>query len=165
MPAEFEIRPNEATFRRLAAALAAEGTGTRLRADLADEIGDAVEPAVHQVKAALMGMDHGGLAHAGEPLRSAVAAGIDDRIILTGRSAGVRVVASSSGMPRGFRHAPKRINSRGWRHPVFGNRNVVVRQIGAPGFFDDTIERRRARYRAAVRRAMQRSADRIKRKA
>lgn len=164
MPAEVTIRADQRTFDSLARAMEREASG-RMRRDLADELEDAVDPAVHEVRAALMGMQAGGLGHAGEPLRAAVAAGIQDRVILTGRTAGVKVIASSLGMPRGFWRAPKRLNARGWSHPVFGRRNVTVRQVGAPGFFDDTLERHRAQCRAAVARAMQKSVNRIERKA
>ena len=163
MPAEVEIRPDQGSFRAVTRALEREGNGRRLKADLVDELHDAVGPAVHEVRGALMVEGGGGLGHAGEPLRAAVAAGISDQTILTGRAAGVKVIASKTGMPRGFRNAPKRLNARGWRHPVFGRRDVVVRQVGAPGFFDDTLAAHRERYRRAVARAMTKSVNRMER--
>lgn len=165
MAAEVTIRADQSTFNRLAGALARE-SGGRLRESVADELGDAVDPAVHAARAALMGAAHGGMPHGGEPLRTAVAAGVADHIVLGGASAGVRVVARATGMPRGFRNAPKRLNSRrGWRHPVHGRADVWVRQIGAPGWFDDTLSRGQERYRAAVRRAIEKSVNRIERRA
>lgn len=160
---DVELRADQGSFDAVVRALKAEEDGRALRRDLADELEDAVEPAIGHVRGALLAMDTGGIPHGGEPLRAAVSAGVDDEIILTGRSAGVRVKASSRGMPRGFRNAPKRLNAkRGWRHRVFG-RDVWVRQIGAPGWFDDTLEARRERYRRAVVKAMEQSVDRIER--
>lgn len=162
--AEVEIRADQQSFNRVARAVESEAGGRRLRADLVDELEDAVDPGVTEVRAAVMGMQTGGLPHGGEPLRPAVAAAIDDEIALSGSSLGVRVVARTTGMPRGFRLAAKRLNATRWRHPVFGGR-VVVTQIGAPGFFDDTLARRAPAARRGVVRAMQKSIDRMSRKA
>lgn len=164
MPAEVRIEADQASFNRVARAVHEESNGRRLRADLVEELDQAVTPAVQQVRAALSGMRSAGPPHAGESIRAAVAAGIGSEIVLRGRSAGVRVVARTDRMPRGFRHAPKRINAPHWRHQVFG-RDVWVSQVGAPGFFDGTLAQYSGRARDAVQRAMERSVDRIARKA
>lgn len=161
--AEVTIRADQRSFDRVARAVQSEAGGRRLRADLVDELEDAVDPAVHEVRSALLGMHTGGLAHGGEPLRAAVAAGIHDQVVLTGSAAGVRVIASKEGMPRGFRLAAKRLNARGWRHPVFGGR-VTVRQVGAPGFFDDTLSRYAPAARRGVERAIENSVNRMARR-
>lgn len=164
MPAQVRIEADQASFRRVAHAVADEADGRKLRADLVRELQQVAGPVVQQIRAALYGMPTGGTPHAGMPLRAAVAAGIGSEIVLRGRSAGVRVVASNRGMPRNFRHAPKRLNSTRWRHQVFG-RDVWVTQIGEPGYFDRTASQVHTRARAGVRQAMQDSVDRIARKA
>jgi hypothetical protein len=156
-----EARADFASFERVAAAIKEEEDGKQLRLDLIAGFRAALEPAVNEVRSALMAMGSGGL-HA-EPLREAVARQIKTQVRLSGRSAGVRIRAGKNGMPRGFRNAPKRINQRSWRHQIFGT-DAWVTQVGAPGYFDDTVERGRSRYEAAAYRALDNVAERIGRK-
>lgn len=157
----YAIEADRRSFARVERALRDEADGRELRRDLADNLHSALEPAVGAVRAAVMSMATGGLPHAGEPLRVAVAAGVQVEVQLSGRAAGARIVATKHGMPRGFAQAPKRLNARrGWRHKVYG-RDVWVRQVGAPGWFDDTLRRGQERYRTAVRVALDRVARRI----
>lgn len=150
-------------LRDIATALKYEENGSRLRRQLAKELREAVAPAVADAKGRLMSMGSSGRARHGEPLRRAVASRMQVQARLTGKAAGVKVRARKSGMPRGFANAPKRLNrDGGWRHPVFGNRNVWVEQRGAPGWFDDPMQQRTAEYRAAVERAVKGMADRIR---
>jgi len=147
----------------VATALRYEEDGLRLRRQLAKELRQAVEPAVASAKAQIMSMGSAGLAHEGEPLRSAIARQVKAQTTLTAKSAGVRVRVSTRGMPRGFRQAPRRTNRDNWRHPVFGNRDVWVTQRGKPGWFDDPLNARRAEYRTRVERAVSDMAARISR--
>jgi len=151
-------------LRDVATALRYEEDGLRLRRALASELRQAVAPAVTQARAEVMSIGSAGLAEKGEPLRNAVARGVRASARLSGDKAGVRVAASKKGMPRGFRNAPKRLNrAGGWRHPVFGNREVWVHQIGKPGWFDDPLQARKAQYRAAAAKVVRDTADRIQR--
>lgn len=158
-----EARADEASFTRVARALADEGDGQELRTDLAEGLHAALEPGLAEVRSALMGMATGGLPHGGEPLRQAVAAGTQIDVQLGGQSAGARISVSKHGMPRGFANAGKRLNQRQFRHRVYG-RDMVVIQVGAPGWFDDTLARGATRYRLAAARALDNVADRIGRK-
>lgn len=150
-------------LRDVGTALKYEEDGMRLRRQLAKELRDAVAPAVAEAKGRVLAIGSAGLPHDGGSLRSAVASRVQTQARLTGKSAGVRVRARKSGMPRGFANAPKRLNrDGGWRHPVYGNRDVWVRQLGAPDWFDDPLQARKAEYRAAVERAVRGMADRIR---
>lgn len=150
-------------LRDISTALRTEQDGVRLGRDLARRLRQAVEPAVSEAKGRVLAMDSGGLRGDGGSLRAAVAAKVGAQALLSGKRAGVRVRARKSGMPRGFANAPKRLNSdKGWRHPVFGNRDTWVSQVGAPNWFDDPMQARVGEYQAAVRQAVQDMADRIR---
>lgn len=157
-----EIRPDSASFRRVAAALDDEADGKEFRRDLATALHAALSPGVDAVRSAVLGMDSGGIREGGEPLRQAVAAGVVSEVRLDQGTARIR--ARKRGMPRNFPNAPKRLNqARGWRHPVFSP-DVWVSQRGRPGWFDDTLRRLRPQLRAAAGEALQARATRITRR-
>lgn len=158
------IEPDHATFQRVAAAVSAEADGREWANDLARELHTILEPAVYEVRSALMGMSTSGLPHAGEPLRQAVAANVEALARFDGRRPGARIRAKETKTVRNFATAPRRLNSRrGWRHPVFGNDERWTNQIGAPGWFDDTLRRLRPRLRRAAEAALRDRARRIAR--
>lgn len=157
-----ELSIDQQALQAVARALAKEDDGKKLRRDLAKNIRHALEPAVDDIKAGVMAMGHAGLATVGAGLRESVAKGIKAEARLTGRSTGARVRARRTPGVRGFTHAPRRLNRKGgWRHPVFGDREVWVEQIGVPDFFDRPLTSRRAALRAAVLQAMEDAAERI----
>lgn len=161
MAGTFQVTADD--LRDISTALRTEQDGVRLGRDLARRLRQAVEPAVTEAKGRVLAMDSGGLRRDGGSLRAAVAAKVGAQALLSGKRAGVRVRARKSGMPRGFANAPKRLNSdKGWRHPVFGNRDTWVSQVGAPNWFDDPMQARVGEYQAAIRQAVQDMADRIK---
>ncbi|GIH29095.1 hypothetical protein Aph01nite_74050 [Acrocarpospora phusangensis] len=156
-----ELSADQQALQALARALGREADGKKLRRDLAKELRQALQPAVGEIKAGLMSIGSGGLPADGEPLRPAVARKIKAEARLSGRQTGARVRARRTEAVRGFRHAPKRLNSaKGWRRPVFGTGLWVV-QLGKPGYFDDPLERRRGEFRTAVHKAMEDAAARI----
>lgn len=68
---------------------------------------------------------------------------------------GVRIVIQSSKLPPDQRTLPRHLDSeKGWRHPVFGDRDVWVHQKGRP-YFAVTIKRRAPAFRRAVLEAME----------
>lgn len=74
---------------------------------------------------------------------------------------GIRIISDSSAMPPKQQTLPKRLDSpKGWRHPVFGNREVWVTQKGKP-WFGATISQRAPDFRAAVVDAMDLARDAI----
>lgn len=158
----YEIQVDRGDWYRAARALESEANEPLRKA--MDNLRAAAGPAVGLVRAAVMA-GGGGLPHAGEPLRGAIAAGIHLSVDLGAGSGRVSVIAPKYVAPRGFANAPKRYNQRrGWRHRVYG-RDVWVVQVGAPGWFDDTLRVDREKYRVAVRRALEDTAQEIARKA
>ena len=51
---------------------------------------------------------------------------------------------------------------RGWRHPVFGDRDAWVQQRGRPDYFYGTVWDGRDQVKSAVESAMQEAADSLK---
>lgn len=113
----------------------------RARERLGAELRNAMAPVVADVRSQALALRSNGSKHTG--MRTRLAAGV--RAEANGNN--VRVVAASPGpgmdaLPRGFDNGPK-----GWRHPVFGNRDVWVQQRGGSWFRDpiakhhDPIER------------------------
>lgn len=157
------IEPDDASFRRLVRALNEEAHGTAWQSDAADELEDALQPGVSAVRGAIMGMATGGLPHAGESLRVAVAGAVEPVVRFAGPRPGARIRAKTITL-RGFTQAPRRLNARSWRHPIHGS-DVWVTQIGAPGWFDETLKVTHPRLAAGARKALERRAERISRKA
>lgn len=67
---------------------------------------------------------------------------------------GVRFVVQSAALPPSQRTLPRHLDSaKGWRHPVFGDREVWVEQKGRP-YFGATIKKRAPAFRRAIVQAM-----------
>ena len=147
----------------MAKILRKEADGKALRKELAANLRKASEPARDAARSSIMQMHSAGLPHEGEPLREAIARRIVTEARLSGRSTGAKVKAKRKGMPRGFEHAPKRLNRQSFRHKVFG-KDVWVEQVGKPRWFDDAMRDNAAQWRQAVVAAMNHTAERIARK-
>ena len=78
-------------------------------------------------------------------LRAGIASGTRVQI-LAGNRAGVQIVTRAN-LARAWA-------ARGWRHPVYGNRDAWAGQVGNPGYFADTIWASRTKTRRAVEQAM-----------
>lgn len=90
-------------------------------------------------------------ARRGGGLRSTVASAT--KLQITAK--GVRFIVDSKRLPVSQRNLPKRLDAeRGWRHPVFGNREVWVAQHGGP-WFGATIKQKAPAFRAAVVKGME----------
>lgn len=86
----------------------------------------------------------------GHGLRASVARGIKSKVSYTGRKLGARITVDPKGLPQSQRKLPRYLNRpKGWRHPVWGNRERWVEQHGEP-YFDDPIRRHRDEVRKAV---------------
>lgn len=165
-------------WKRLAKRLRAAGRGD-LRKELRKRIADAGRPAVEEVKAAVQAIpvtSHGGgtarrakyaalvagrrAQRRGGNVRSAAAKAFRrphglrrdvaaaTRMMITAR--GVRIIVDVSKLPESQRTLPRHLDSaKGWRHPVFGNKNNWVGQKGRP-YFASTIQRRAPQIRQAV---------------
>lgn len=156
------IEVDQKSFDALTRALHREADGKELERDFVERLEAAVTPAAEAAKSSILSMSSSGSTTDGISIRAAVASQVAVQVRLGGRSPGVSIKAGKTGMPRGFANAPKRLNSRkGWRHQVYGNPDVWVTQLGKPGWFDDTIQRRRAAATKAAKKAMDNMAQRI----
>lgn len=102
-------------------------------------------------------------AEAGAGLRESIARAVAGSISTSSARTGVSVTwkAAAAKMPNRQRRLPKDFNSpKGWRHPVFGNRENWVAQKGTP-FFDVVIKRHREDLGRKVVDGMQKAADSI----
>ncbi len=146
----------------LVRALRSEADGKELRRDLIRGLRAVAEPAAMAARGAILSMGTGGVSQAEPGLRTSVAAATKV-VVRTGKNRpGVAVRVKKNTMPRGFRNAPKRLQSKkGWRHPVFGNREIWVTQRGKPGWFDDTLRKAAPEARAAMGQVLENVARRI----
>jgi hypothetical protein len=145
----------------LVRAIRAEEDGKDLRKELAKNMREALKPGATQAKSQIMSMSSAGLRTA-PALRSSIARKIRPEVKLGGRWSGARVKAFKTKNVRGFPNAPKRTNrASGWRHPVWGNREVWVNQHGKVDWFDRSFQGREGVYKAAVEAAMENMARRI----
>lgn len=97
-------------------------------------------------------------------LRAGIAAGIQVKV-MTGKRAGVTIVASSKAMGAGRESLVRAWeigggSARGWRHPVYGH-DVWTTQRGHP-YFAKTIFDHRPGIRAAVESSMTEAAASLK---
>ncbi|MGW0914651.1 hypothetical protein ACWD1Z_23280 [Streptomyces sp. NPDC002784] len=146
----------------LTRAIRAEEDGKELRKELAKNMREALKPGAAEAKSSIMAMPSSGLMATAPALRSSVARKIRPEVKLGGRWSGARVKAVKTKNVRGFPNAPKRLNrAGGWRHPVYGNREVWVQQHGKVDWFDDAFKGREGAYKAAVEEAMEDMARRI----
>jgi hypothetical protein len=114
----------EAALRRVDANAAAD-FAAKIRAG-AEELADETRKAVMQIPT--YGHKHTGL-------RGRVAQGVG--VKLTGK--GVQVTASMN--RKDERNLPAYLDQRdGWRHPVFGNRSVWVRQTTGGSWFSEVLQ-------------------------
>jgi len=144
----------------LVRAIRAEEDGKELRKELAKNMREALKPGAQQAKDSIMGMVS---LHGATPaLRTSIARKIRPEVKLGGRWSGARVKAFKTKNIRGFPNAPKRTNrASGWRHPVYGNRDVWVHQRGKLEWFDRAFRGREGLYKQAVEQAMEDMARRI----
>lgn len=151
------MRPDRASFDRVARALQAESSGREHRHDLSSQMHAALAPGAAAARSALMSRGGGG-PHEGAPLRPAIAA----QVMVAPLNSGASIIAGKQGIPRGFANAAKRFNSRSFRRRVYGKSFVV--QVGAPGWFDDTLSHMHSQLRAAALQVLAGRARRISRK-
>jgi hypothetical protein len=96
-------------------------------------------------------------------LRATIAASTGVQTNLSNAKPSVKIVVRRSSLPPDQRRLPSRLNRlSGWRHPVFGNREIWVNQKGRP-YFDVTIRRHTPALRRAVVRAVDRAAQQVAR--
>lgn len=162
MDAPLEVKVDAADLVRIGRAMRAEADGKLLRRDLVAEIRTAVAPGVSAVQGKLRSMQHNSATLSSPALGSYLASKVKTQVRLAGRSAGVAVRIPKTPELRGFANAAKRLNKQSWRHKVYG-RAWVAQQSQIPGYFDETLEKGKPEYRAAVLEAILRMKRRLAR--
>jgi hypothetical protein len=154
-----ELTPQN--LRQISRALKAEEDGKELRKELAANMRDALKPGAANAKSAIMSMAST-TPHSGPALKTAIARKIRPEVRITGRFPGAKIKAFKTKTLRNFPNAPKRTNrASGWRHPVYGNREVWVQQAGKVKWFDHAFEGQQAHYRRQVQFALADMVNRI----
>ncbi|GAA4676893.1 hypothetical protein GCM10023347_34070 [Streptomyces chumphonensis] len=154
-----ELTPQN--LRQISRALKAEEDGKELRKELTKNMREALKPGAARAKNNIMAMESS-TPHGGPALKSAIARKIRPDVRISGRFPGAKIKAFKTPNTRGFANAAKRTNrASGWRHPVFGNREVWVQQHGKIGWFDRAFEGQRNEYKAAVEAALTEMAERV----
>ncbi|HEX4812252.1 MAG TPA: hypothetical protein VFV66_05815 [Nonomuraea sp.] len=157
--AHLELTPQN--LRQISRALRAEEDGKELRKELTRNMREALKPGAAQAKAGIMSMASA-TPHGGPALKSSIARKIRPEVRISGRFPGAKIKAFKTPSLRGFAQAAKRTNrSSGWRHPVYGNREVWVQQHGKTKWFDHAFEGQRDHYKQAVESALSDMAERI----
>lgn len=158
---DIHVEVDQTSLLKLTSALDAESDGKTLMRELAVDLSRAMESAASLARSNVLGLASAGLTR-GASLRTAIAAGVDTKVRLGGDHVVVAVKVSKDGMPRGFRNAPKRLNSRkGWRHQVYGTDTWVSQRALPPEWFDRAMRLRQPTARRAAERAVNRMAERI----
>lgn len=148
-------------LRAVSRALRAEEDGKALRKELTKNMRDALRPGAAQAKSAIMSMAST-TPHAGPALKTAIARKIRPEVRISGKFPGAKIKAFKTKNLRGFPNAPKRTNrASGWRHPVYGNREVWVQQTGKVKWFDRAFEGQDAHYKRQVQFALADMVNRI----
>lgn len=94
-------------------------------------------------------------------LRENIAAATGSSVTTRPNAVNLTFRVRSGGLPPSQRKLVKRWNkASGWRHPVFGNREIWVKQVGRP-YFDKTIGEQRDTVREGVLSAMESAAEKI----
>lgn len=152
-PLSFGIRDSD--FRRVAESL--RRAGGELPGELRKAMKKAVRPVVARVRANARALAVHGEKHTG--LRGRLAAAVRAQSSTRTRP-GVRIVASLR--DRDERSLPRYTDngSEGWRHPVFGNRHVWVKQYGG-SWFKEEIADSRAEISRALQQVLKEAADKV----
>lgn len=154
-----ELTPEN--LRAISNALKAEEDGKQLRKELTKSMREALKPGAADAKSAIMSMASS-TPHGGPALKSGIARRIRPEARITGKFPGARVKAMKTPNLRGFANAAKRTNrASGWRHPVYGNREVWIQQHGKLKWFDHAFEGKQGHYQRAVQFALAEMVNRI----
>jgi len=94
-------------------------------------------------------------------LRDQIAAATGASVSASDRKVALAFKVRAGNLPPSQRKLPRRWDKPGgWKHPVFGNRNVWVKQVGGP-YFSSTIRKGRDQVTAGVVAAMTVAAEKI----
>lgn len=159
--ASLNLRLTPQNLRNISSALRAEEDGKELRKELTRNMREALKPGAVQAKSNIMSMASA-TRHGGPALKSSIARKIRPEVRISGKFPGAKIKAFKTPNIRGFANAAKRTNrASGWRHPVYGNREVWAQQTGKVKWFDHAFEGQRNTYEHAVKSALADMVNRI----
>ncbi|MEU9643596.1 hypothetical protein [Streptomyces sp. NPDC048188] len=159
--ASLGLELTSSNLRNISNALRAEEDGKELRKELTKNMREALKPGAARAKSSIMSMAST-TPHDGPALKTSIARKIRPEVRITGKFPGAKIKAFKTKNLRNFPNAPKRTNrASGWRHPVYGNREVWVQQTGKVKWFDRAFEGEQAHYKRQVQFALAAMVNRI----
>ena len=159
MVAHFEMRTGK-DLKRIAPELR-RMDNKQLKSEFGRELRAAAKPMVPAVKAAIREIPSK-RPYTASGLRGRMTRAVKLEVRTTGRDAGVRIRVDGRKMPSGDKNLQSYMEGvkKPWRHPVYGNREVWVKQQPKPYFFK-TVDRIGTSARRDVNKAMDRVAKKI----
>lgn len=147
----YELRGGK-DLARISRELRRAGNGKELIKQYRKDLRAAAKPMVPAVKAAIRAIPAATGQHTG--LRARMARAVKLTVKTSGKRAEISVRVDGRKMPAGEGALPAYMDGRKkpWRHPVYGNSNVWVRQDPHP-YFDRAIWPLTRKSRAAIRTA------------
>lgn len=149
--ASYELRGGK-DLARIVRELRKTGDGKTLVKQYRKDLRAAVKPMVPAVRASIRAIPAASGQHTGLRQRMAKATALT--VKTSGRKAEIAVRVDGRKMPSGEGALPAYMDGRkrSWRHPVYGNTRVWVRETPHP-YFDRAIAPLVPRSKAAIRRA------------
>jgi hypothetical protein len=159
MVASLELRTSK-DLKRIAAELRSTGN-KQLKSEFGKELRAAARPMVPAVRRAIRQIPSK-RGYSADGLRGRMSKAVKLEVRTTGRDAGVRIRVDGRKMPDKQRALQSYMEGlkKPWRHPVYGNKEVWVKQDAHPYFFR-TVAPLGLRTRQNVNRAMDRVAKKI----
>lgn len=155
MAARVELHVDQRRLAALQRNLKQAG-GKGLDRELRKGLREAAKPIADAERAAARGLPAKGGKSSG--LRARMAAAVTVRYSSSKRNPGVRVHIPKRRMPEKEGNLPRYTQSpQGWRHPVYGNTEVWVQQVMAPGWWFNAARP----HWGAARREINAAVDRI----
>src|SRR4051812_38242149 len=143
----------QAQIKELSRKFRTQTNAKALRKEFTTGLKSAATPLMLETKAAALALPSHGHSHTG--LRKRTARAISLQVKAAGKNPSVKIRISRRSM--GDQAAlPMLMNHGWWRHPVFNDREVWVRQVGSRDWFDRPIRRGQRKVRAEILQVMQR---------
>ncbi|MBY8342019.1 hypothetical protein LXH13_06120 [Streptomyces spinosirectus] len=159
MVAGFEMRTGK-DLKRIGAELR-KMDNKQLKKEFGSELRSAAKPMVPAVRAAIRQIPSS-RGYSADGLRGRMSKAVKLEVKLTGKQAGVRIRVDGRKMPTHEKALQAYMEGlkKPWRHPVYGNKEVWVKQDPSPYFYK-TVRPLGTRTRVNVNRAMDRVAKKI----
>ncbi|MET7479531.1 hypothetical protein ABZT17_34930 [Streptomyces sp. NPDC005648] len=159
MVASFQMRTGK-DLKRISAELRSMGN-KRLQREFSKELRSAAKPMVPAVRQAIRQIPSQ-RGYTADGLRGRMSKAVKLEVRPTGKLAGVRIRVDGRKMPSHEKALQSYMEGlkKPWRHPVFGNREVWVKQDPSPYFYK-TVRPLGLRTRSNVNKAMDRVAKQI----